>query len=102
MSPAKLLKWLTGAAELFLAIPILGGAIVIANGYIPLTIMFIAHAVTLLLSIKERSSKYGSVLGLLTSLLAWIPFLGWFMHAATGVLLVASAIRSDRPHSPQR
>ncbi|MFC4104073.1 hypothetical protein [Paenibacillus xanthanilyticus] len=98
MSPAKLLKWLTGAAELFLAIPILGGAIVIANGYVPLTIMFIAHAVTLLLSMKERSSKYGSVFGLLTSLLAWIPFLGWFMHAVAGILLIVSAIRGERSH----
>lgn len=101
MSPSKLLKWLTGAAELFLAIPILGGTFILATGYVPLTVMFIAHAVTLVLSAKERTSIYGSVLGLLTSLLAWIPFLGWFMHLITGLLLIVSALRSDRPRYPR-
>ncbi|MFB9326080.1 hypothetical protein ACFFSY_09175 [Paenibacillus aurantiacus] len=102
MRIAKLLKWLTGAAELFLAIPILGGTFILATGYVPLTVMFIAHAVTLVLCLKERSSIYGSVVGLLTSVLAWIPFLGWFMHLVTGILLFVSAMRDERQRYPHR
>lgn len=96
MSNAKVLKWLTGLIEIVLAIPILGGLIVMGSGYAVLGVMFILHLVTLIVSNKDNETIYGSVLGIVTSLLAWIPFVGWFLHLITGILLLISAAQKSR------
>jgi len=90
------MKWITGVLELFLAIPILGGAIVIGLYWVPLGIMFILHLITLLLSIRNKEAAYGSVVGIITSLVAWIPFIGWMMHLITAILLIISAVVKSR------
>ncbi|WP_286891478.1 hypothetical protein [Thermobacillus sp.] len=48
-----------------------------------------------IISVKNHDSYYGSILGIVTSLLAWIPFLGWLLHLLTAVLLFISARRRD-------
>lgn len=96
MSASRALKWIIGSFEIILAIPILGAAIVIGTGYSALGLMFILHLVTLILSSKNQESIYGSVLGIVTSLLAWIPFVGWVLHLITGILLMVSGGQKTR------
>ncbi|WP_407673358.1 hypothetical protein [Paenibacillus silvisoli] len=79
--------------ELVLAIPVLGALIIIGNSYVPLVIMFFLHLITLVLSMKSNESKYGSVLGIITSIVAWIPFVGWILHLLSGIMLLVSASR---------
>jgi hypothetical protein len=88
------MKLLTGVMEAVLAIPVIGGFIVIASGYWALVVMCVLHAATLIISARRQDSYYGSVLGIATSMLAWIPFLGWTLHLATAILLLVSALRS--------
>lgn len=91
------LLWITGLAELLLAIPFIGGTFVISTGYTALGVMFLLHAVTLFFCFREYSSKSGSILGIITSLVAWIPLIGWAMHLLTAaVLLLAAGISSAR------
>lgn len=99
MSNSKVMKWVTGAMELFLGIPIIGGLVVIGFWYVPLAVMLILHIVTLMLSNQNQEAKYGSVLGIVTSLVAWIPFLGMIMHLVTGVMLMVSATKNEQPPS---
>lgn len=95
MTNAKIMKWITGACELFLGIPVLGGLIIISTAYAPLVIMFILHVITWILSSKENEPKYGSALGIVTSLIAWIPIVGMIMHIVTGIVLLFSAARKN-------
>ncbi|NYF25977.1 hypothetical protein [Sporosarcina sp. JAI121] len=90
------MKWVTAIAEGFLAIPLIGGLYVISSGYSILGIMFVLHAITLLLSIREGQGKAASILGLVTSVVSAIPFIGWFMHLITSGALFLSAITSKR------
>lgn len=99
MSASKALKWITGSFEIVLAIPLLGAAIVIGSVYSVLGLMFILHVITLILSSKNNEPIYGSVLGIVTSLLAWIPFVGWVLHLITGILLMVSAGQKPRHSS---
>ncbi|WP_379128307.1 hypothetical protein [Paenibacillus sp. sgz500958] len=96
MSGSRVLKWVTGSCELVLAIPILGGAIVIGTGYSALGFMFILHVITVILSARNREPVYGSVMGIVTSALAWIPILGWALHLITAILLMVTAAKKPR------
>ncbi len=99
MKTYKILQWITGISEAFLAFPIIGGAFVISNGYVPLFVMLALHIVTLVYVNKEATISFqrtGSILGIITSLIAWIPFIGWFMHSITGIVLIINAVRKDK------
>lgn len=98
MNTSRILKIITGVLEAILGIPFLGGLIVLANGWTPLVIMFVLHIVTLIFCSKENTSKIGSVTGIITSCLAWIPFLGMLLHILTAVVLLFSIVVS----SPRR
>lgn len=91
MTNSKILKWVTGAFEICLAIPLIGAAIVIGTWYTALGVMLILHIITLVLSAQNREPIYGSVLGIVTSLVAWIPIVGWVMHLLTGIFLMVTA-----------
>jgi len=90
------MKWITGSFEVLLGIPILGGAFIIGTYYTPLALMFILHIVTLILSAKNGEAKYGSILGIVTSLVAWIPFVGMVLHIISGILLMVSAAKNEQ------
>ena len=54
LTSSRVLRWVTGAFEIFLAIPVLGAAVVIGTWYTALGLMFILHLVTLILSAKKQ------------------------------------------------
>lgn len=102
MSPvAKLFKWGTFAYETFLALPLIGGLFVVANGWVPLAIAFLLHAVAVVILQRERKPIIGNVLGIFTSIIAFIPFVGWIMHGITALVLLFEAISSSR-QTPRR
>ncbi|NBD24120.1 hypothetical protein [Paenibacillus glycinis] len=96
MTGAQAMKWLTGVFELILAIPIIGGLIIVSSSYSALGIMLLLHILTLVLSAMNRESKYGSIMGIITSVLGWIPFIGWFLHLVSAILLMVSAAQRSR------
>ncbi|GJM68398.1 hypothetical protein HMSSN036_06140 [Paenibacillus macerans] len=98
MSSSRILKWITGAFEIFLGIPFLGGIIIINLFWTPLFVMFILHIITLVLSKKNNEPIYGSVLGIVTSVIGWIPVVGMIMHIITGIMLMVSAAQKAKPH----
>ncbi|CAG7650184.1 hypothetical protein ACFQI7_28865 [Paenibacillus allorhizosphaerae] len=97
MTGSRVLKWITGAFEVFLAIPVVGAAVVLGSAYTALGVMFILHVITLILSAKNKEPFYGSILGIITSVLAWIPLLGWILHLITGILLMVTAAQKSKP-----
>lgn len=92
---STILKWITGSLEAFWGIPILGGTIIFSMAWAPLGIMFVLHIITLIFSIMEKRSFHGSVLGIITSCLGWIPFLGMALHIITAILLLIDGFRSS-------
>lgn len=96
MTGSQAMKWLTGVFELILAIPIVGGIIVVASSYSVLGIMLALHILTLVLSAMNKEAKYGSIMGIVTCVLGWIPFVGWFLHLVSAILLMVSAAQRAR------
>ncbi|TDQ38281.1 hypothetical protein [Aureibacillus halotolerans] len=91
MSLSTILKWLTGLAEGFLGIPIIGGAFILANGWAPLGFMLVVHIVVLLISKSQKKSYMGSVLGIITSIIGLIPIVGMIFHIITALVLLVDA-----------
>lgn len=96
MSAARIMRLVTGAAEAFLGIPIIGALFIISQGYVPLLVMFILHLITYILSRNNRSTTAGSILGMITSLIAWIPFVGITMHIISAITLLITGALSER------
>ncbi|MFD2169127.1 hypothetical protein [Tumebacillus lipolyticus] len=96
MTSSRVMQWVTGSFEILLAIPLLGAGIVMGLYYVPLFLMLILHVVTLVLSSSNREPVFGSVLGIVTSLVAWIPFVGWAMHLLSGIFLMLIAAQKIR------
>lgn len=97
LTSSRILKWVTGALEILLAIPMLGAAIVMGSYYTVLGVMLVLHIITLVLSSTNNEPKYGSILGIVTSLVAWIPFVGWVLHLLSGIFLMVSAAQKAKP-----
>lgn len=91
------MRWITGSLELLLGIPILGATIVLGLLWTPLALMFVLHIVTLILSKQNNEPIYGSVVGIVTSIVAIIPFVGFIMHLTTTILLMVSAAKKPAP-----
>jgi len=96
MSLSRILKWITGIFEALLGIPVLGGWYILANLWTPLFVMLILHIVTLILTKRDRGSGIGSILGIITSVIGWIPIIGMIMHIITAIALFLSAMRSEQ------
>lgn len=95
MSASRILKWVSGGLEALLGIPVLGGMIVMGGGYAPLAIMLVIHIVTLVLTNNDKGDKVGSILGVVTSCLAWIPFVGMVLHILSAIFLMIGASKTD-------
>ncbi|MDF2841162.1 MAG: hypothetical protein K0Q99_1934 [Clostridia bacterium] len=91
MSTAKTLKWVTGTMEAFLGIPFIGGAMVISFLYLPVMVMLLLHIITLVYCNQEKLDTAPCTLGIITSCIAWIPFVGMIMHLLTAAFLLVSA-----------
>jgi hypothetical protein len=96
ISISRILKWTTGACEAVLGVPLLGAAIILGFLWFPLAIMLVLHIVTLVFTIKDGGSPIGSILGIVTSCIAWIPFVGMIMHIITAIFLMINAAKTDR------
>lgn len=94
MTASRIMKWITGAFEAILGIPVLGAAIVIGLVWIPLGVMLILHIVTLILSKQNNEPIYGSILGIITSVVAWIPGVGIVMHILSAIFLMVTAAKA--------
>lgn len=94
----KLLKWFTGALEALLGIPVLGGTIVVSLLWLPLLFMLVLHIVTLVLAKKANMSASGNVLGIVTSCLAWIPFVGMILHILSAIFIMMDAARKEETY----
>ncbi|MBD7942767.1 hypothetical protein MKZ20_06605 [Psychrobacillus sp. FSL K6-2684] len=96
MSNTKILKWVTGGLEALLGIPVLGGIIIMSFLWIPLVIMLALHIVTLIITKKEGGeTTTGSILGIVTSCIGFIPIVGMIMHIITAVILMLEASKPD-------
>lgn len=95
MSASRILKWVTGGLEAFLGIPIIGGTFVLSFLWTPLAVMLALHITTLVIAIKEGKSSSGSVLGIVTSCIAWIPIVGMIMHIITAIILMLDASKNE-------
>lgn len=96
MSPSRILKWITGGLEAILGIPVLGATIIVGLLWIPLAIMLVLHIITLVLTKKDGGATTGSILGIITSCIAWIPFVGMIMHILSAVFLMIDASKADK------
>lgn len=96
MRISTILKWITGGFEALLGVPFLGGLFIVSNGWTPLFIMGILHIVTIVFAVQENETKAGNILGLITSVIGWIPFVGMIMHMVSAVVILIDAYRSDR------
>ncbi|MFC4025250.1 hypothetical protein ACFOUV_15750 [Oceanobacillus longus] len=95
MSVSRILKWVTGAFEAFLAIPVLGGTFIVSLFWTPLLVMLILHIVTLIMTKKDEGKTVGSVLGIITSCIGWIPGVGMIMHILSAIFLMINAAQPD-------
>ncbi|WP_077620015.1 hypothetical protein [Bacillus sinesaloumensis] len=95
MSVSRILKWVTGGLEAILGIPFLGASIIIGFFWAPLGIMLILHIITLVLTKKDGGSYVGSILGIITSCIGWIPFVGMTMHILSAIFLMIDANKVD-------
>ncbi|MFC5650925.1 hypothetical protein ACFPYJ_17755 [Paenibacillus solisilvae] len=84
---------ITGIIEAVLGIPLVGGIIVIATQWSILGIMFILHLITLILCVRSKHPKTGSILGLAASAFGVVPFLGMVLHIVTAVFLLIAAAK---------
>ena len=83
----KNLKIATFIGEVVLAVPLLGGAIIVGFFWIPLIIMLILHILTLTLALEAKEEGMGSMVGIAASMLGFVPLLGWVCHLVTACLL---------------
>ncbi|CAG7646770.1 hypothetical protein PAESOLCIP111_05236 [Paenibacillus solanacearum] len=100
MSLSRLMKFVTGGMEAFLGIPVLGGAFIISTGYTALWVMLALHLVTLLICHNERSGRLGSVVGIFTSMIGFIPIVGMIMHIISAIILVLGALTQQDNYPP--
>ena len=94
MKVSTILKWVSGGFEGLLGVPLLGATIVIGLAWIPLGVMALLHIATLIFSVREDTNKHGSILGIVTSVVAVIPFVGMIMHILTAIFLLMDAAQT--------
>ncbi len=89
------MKWINGSFEAVLAIPLLGGALVISLSWTPLLVMLILHIIALVFSVQDNKKKAGPILGIVTSCVAWIPGVGFVMHVITAIFNMVEAAKDE-------
>lgn len=95
MKLSTLMKWITGGAEAILGFPIVGATIIMGFTYVPLLIMLGLHIFTLVIASREGTKKSGSIMGIITSSVGWIPGVGITLHIITAIILLLDAGKSS-------
>ena len=95
MSVSRILKWVTGAFEAILGIPLIGASIILSFAWTPLFAMLILHIITLVMTKRDNGASTGSILGIITSCVGWIPLVGMVMHILSAIFLMINAATPD-------
>jgi len=91
----NILKWVSGGIEGLLGIPVLGGTIILSLSWLPLFIMLAFHIVIVVFSYKAGIKSYGNILGIVTSIVGFIPVVGMIMHLLSAVFILVDAARNQ-------
>jgi len=95
LSVSRILKWVTGSFEAILGIPFIGASIILSFAWTPLFAMLILHIITLVMTKKDNGASTGSILGIITSCVGWIPLVGMVMHILSAIFLMINAATPD-------
>lgn len=98
----RILKWVTGGLEALLGIPVLGGSIIISLLWTPLVLMLALHVVGLVLSIKSNMKRVGHILGIVSSCVGFVPFVGMVLHILTAIFLLIEAAKNEVDTQPAK
>ena len=82
---ALILMLVMTSIETLFAIPILGGLLIVALLWIPLAIALVGHIVTLVFANRHSESLTPSILGIIASVLGFIPIVGFGLHLAAAI-----------------
>lgn len=93
-SISKVYKIVMALIELLLAVPILGGAIIVSSGWSMLWLLFILHGIGIYLASREHKRKAIHIVGLILVPLEFIPVIGWLCHLIIGIMLLIDGIVS--------
>jgi hypothetical protein len=85
---SKYYKIVLALGELLLAVPFLGASIVFSTGWTILGLLMFLHIIGIVLSVSTKQSMSGHIVGVIANLIAFIPFVGMFVHAITGLVLL--------------
>ncbi|MFD1416328.1 hypothetical protein [Oceanobacillus jeddahense] len=96
MAISQVMQLITGIFEGLLGIPLFGGIYIMGSGYTPLFVMLVLHIITLLLASRDRRWIAGSVLGIITSIIGFIPLVGMVLHWLTSIVLIISVFQPKR------
>lgn len=83
--------------ESIFAIPFIGGILIVVFAWTPLSLALIIHIVALVLGFREKMLLYAPIMGILASILGFIPLLGWMLHVITAILYIISLIVKYSP-----
>jgi len=90
MKQHKLFQLITAIGETLLGFPVAGGLLVIASLWSALAVMLVLHILAFIFCSEAKKNTTGSTLGIVTSLIGWIPVVGMVMHIITAVTLWVS------------
>ncbi|GIO25270.1 hypothetical protein [Oceanobacillus sp. J11TS1] len=90
---SQFMQLLTGIFEGLLGIPLFGGMYIMGSGYTPLFVMLVLHIITLIIAKRDGRWIAGSVLGIITSILGFIPIVGMILHWITCIVLIISVFQ---------
>lgn len=95
-------KGIAGGYEALLAIPVLGGIIVMSSGWQALSLAFTLHLAVLIISFLSKTSPVPSIIGLITSVVAYVPVIGWLLHTITAILYIVSAVKDSKNEKKEK
>lgn len=91
----NILKWVSGGIEALLGIPVLGGTIILSMAWVPLFIMLAFHIIIVVFSYKAGIKANGNILGVVTSVVGFIPGIGMIMHLLSAVFILVDAAQNQ-------
>lgn len=91
---AKALKWVTFLYEILLSVPLVGGLYVLGKleTIFALLIALVLHLAAWLLLKKNDLPVTANQFGLVSSVLGFVPILGWILHSTTVFLLLIEVV----------